>query len=77
MDVPEMTLKGPDTKSVLGGHAARTLSPGASMSGLRTPGAMLLGPREENHATAGAGRTPSSVLLYVTDATLFLGDDLQ
>lgn len=65
MDVPDRMLKDPDPDFVFGGHAARTLSPGANMSGLITPGMEGLGPREENDATMGAGQTPSNVLLYV------------
>ena len=40
------------------------LSPGARTSGLSTPGVMVLGPRDENEATVGDGRTPSTVVLW-------------
>jgi hypothetical protein len=74
MDVPDWISKGPGALIKFFGHAARMFSPGASMSGFSTPGEMELGPREENHATTGAGPTPSNVLLYVRVAMELLAD---
>jgi hypothetical protein len=74
MDVPDWMLKAPGPCFTFRGHAARMFSPGASMSGLSTPGEVELGPREENHATTGAGRTPSNVLLKVRPAMALLAD---
>ncbi|BAS84813.1 Os03g0430575 [Oryza sativa Japonica Group] len=73
MDVPDMTLKSPPPPPPppcwrCGGHAARMLSPGARTSGLSTPGATLLGPRDEKEATVGAGWTLSNVLSNTTVA---------
>lgn len=63
VDVPDIILNGPEPNMVRGGHAARMLSPGANISGFSTPGLKLLGPRDENAATVGDGRTPSTVFL--------------
>lgn len=53
-----VAIEVPDLKanaSGLAGTPARMLSPGASRSGLRTPGLHLLKPRPEKSATVGAG----------------------
>lgn len=79
MDVPDRTSKGPAPRRVLGGYAARMLSPGAKTSGFSTPGVMVLGPRDDNDATVGDGRTPSTVLclnLTARVVTEFDGDYL-
>ncbi|CAA7398706.1 unnamed protein product [Spirodela intermedia] len=67
MEVPDITLnpvrRGSDRRQdgpVEPVHAASTLTPGARRSGFRTRATAALGPREENDATAGAGR-PRSV----------------
>ncbi|KAH0469572.1 hypothetical protein IEQ34_001130 [Dendrobium chrysotoxum] len=56
-------------EAATGGHAERTFTPGATMSGFSTPPFIKLGPREENAATAGDGRAPNTVLLKTIAAT--------
>lgn len=45
------------------GHAARMLTPGPMMSGLRMPGLSRLGPLEEKEATVGDNGFPMAVPL--------------
>ncbi|OWM65669.1 hypothetical protein CDL15_Pgr017166 [Punica granatum] len=68
MDVPEIMLNSTwrsSTESPVGPTApvqpAKMLTPGAIRSGLRMPGATVLGPLELNAATTGAGWIPTLV----------------
>ncbi|KAJ0537238.1 hypothetical protein HanRHA438_Chr09g0430081 [Helianthus annuus] len=81
MDVPDNMLNSvlrlsdarPDGPT-LSGQAARILSPGAIRSGFKISGDSGLGPRAENEATTGAGRTFILVPLKIIVA---LGGDLD
>ncbi|OAY69670.1 hypothetical protein ACMD2_15568 [Ananas comosus] len=68
MDVPDSTVKFDLLRSSgrlvgprLSGQAAMMFTPGAMTSGLSTDGFVMLGPREENRATAGALARPTVV----------------
>uniref|UniRef100_A0A8R7U3L5 Uncharacterized protein n=1 Tax=Triticum urartu TaxID=4572 RepID=A0A8R7U3L5_TRIUA len=68
MDVPEMMLKLTRRVSAarpvgpaLPVHAARMFTPGPMMSGFRISGVIMFGPRDENAATNGEGRTSTCV----------------
>nr|GLL49289.1 hypothetical protein CR513_13785 [Ipomoea trifida] len=67
IDVPDIMLKVAFPLLVLlsteNGQAARMLTPGPRISGLRIPGLALLGPLEENDATDGAVLVPINVPL--------------
>ncbi|CAA7406481.1 unnamed protein product [Spirodela intermedia] len=56
------------------GHAARMLTPGATMSGFNIPGLEMLGPLEEKYATAGVNCPPVTVPLKTMVAVGLLPD---
>uniref|UniRef100_A0A7N0V6X1 Uncharacterized protein n=1 Tax=Kalanchoe fedtschenkoi TaxID=63787 RepID=A0A7N0V6X1_KALFE len=67
MEVPEIMLNvavvGAELLSTWNGQAARMLTPGPMMSGLRMPGVWTEGPLDEKDVTAGAVLTPKMVPL--------------
>ncbi|CAA7406478.1 unnamed protein product [Spirodela intermedia] len=74
--VPEIMLKdnwsSGDPTGV--GHAARMLTPGATMSGFRIPGLAVLGPLEEKYAIAGVNGPPVTAPLKTMVAVALLLD---